>query len=195
VLTSGEDKSAPALSLRAYARRRDTSVESVRRAIKRGRLKASLVLVNGKPQIGDPDLADREWQANTDYSKAPGSVREEADRRAVAGRDTPSETPTSDAEEPLTLTQATAEEKRWKAKLAELEYAKKSGELVNALEVEHSLVDVFARCRTKLLGVPSKAKAALPHLSHADVVAIDRIIRESLEDLVPPPAEAQSTAA
>jgi hypothetical protein len=53
------------MSLSAYARRRGVSVEAVSKAVERGRLRGSIVMVDGKPKIGDAELADHEWQANT----------------------------------------------------------------------------------------------------------------------------------
>jgi phage terminase Nu1 subunit (DNA packaging protein) len=37
--------------------------------------------------------------------------------------------------------------------------------------------------RTKLLGLPSRAKQRLPHLTPADLATLDRLIREALEEL------------
>jgi hypothetical protein len=57
----------PPISLRAYAKHRAAaglpgcSPEAVSKAVKSGRLRASVVLVDGEPKIADPELADREW--------------------------------------------------------------------------------------------------------------------------------------
>lgn len=69
------------------------------------------------------------------------------------------------------------------AELAELQLEERRGRLVDAQVMHTKITDVIVRSRTKLLGVPSKAKLALPHLTTADVLTIDRIMRESLEDL------------
>jgi capsule polysaccharide export protein KpsE/RkpR len=93
----------------------------------------------------------------------------------------------------LTLSEASAEEKRWKAKSAELAYKEAAGELEPRETVEAWKVDVMAkigeaiiRSKTKLLGLPGQAKAAIPHLTTADIVALDRLVREALEDLAAP---------
>lgn len=187
------------LSLRAYARHRKTSVESVRRAIARGRLRASLVTVDGSPKIADPALADQEWARNTDLSKAPTTVKERAAGDPVASgtvtgdgvtrRD--SDTPSSDAPTaPAALSAAAATEKGWKAKLAELDYRKKAGELVPLedvvtykAEVEARNLEKFTRVRTHILGVPTEAKHALPHLTHKDVLVFESLLRAALEQL------------
>jgi hypothetical protein len=65
VLLPGEPDVAP-LSLTAYAKRRGVSAVAVSKAVASGRLSASVVRdERGAPKIGDPELADREWTANT----------------------------------------------------------------------------------------------------------------------------------
>jgi hypothetical protein len=179
------------LSIRAYARHRQTSAPSVLRAIRSGRLKNSLVVdEHGKAKIADVALADQEWAANTDLSKAPGYVKDRGGDAAPAPTGARGKARQGSPAIPSALAEASAREKDWRARLAELEYRRKAGELVNAKDIETRIADVFARCRTKLLGLPSKAKAALPHLTHADVRAIDDLVRQALEDLAEPkPAE------
>lgn len=63
------------MSQRAYAADRrsrglsGSNPKSVRNAINAKRLVKSLVWVNGIAQIADPQLADQEWEANTDHGK------------------------------------------------------------------------------------------------------------------------------
>jgi hypothetical protein len=191
------------ISLRAYARHRDISVVAVSRAVKAGRLRASVTHDHrGQPKIADVGLADAEWTQNTDLSRAPGYVKARGNQ-AVQTSARPSSTPPADAlvdpEEArdlqaasgeLTLSQASAEEKRWKAKLAELQYKQRSGELVDAKEMADSVAHVFTVCRTKLLALPSKAKAAIPHLTHVEVATLDDLVRQALEELATVPVVA-----
>jgi P27 family predicted phage terminase small subunit len=162
------------LSLRAYARRRGVSVEAVSRAVERGRLVESVVRVGGVPKIADPDLADDEWAANTDLSRAP------ADVKARGEVDNGGEAP---ADGEPTLATSSAREKHWKAQLAELQYKQRAGELVEAAAVTAAIAAEYLTVRTKLLGLPSKAKQQLPHLTLADLATLDAIVREALEAL------------
>lgn len=176
---------------------------AVSRAIKVGRLARSVVRGrDGKPRIADPELADREWEENTDLSQAPGYVKERADQAApeveIPAAPAPppaaaSPSPAAEAEEAdeddagggtLKLGLESAREKHWKAKLAELKYRERESELVEAQLVEQKLAGTFAQVRTKLLGVPSRARQLLPHLDAADVGALEDLVREALEDLV-----------
>lgn len=197
----GSSVAAGPLSLRAYARHRGTSVEAVRRAIKSQRLVKCLVAgADGSPKIADPALADAEWAGNTDLSKAPTFVKEREGTRVTAvtptrdtrdtARDTTSEPegePSSEEQPELSpgmsLNDATKADKYWSAMTRKLEYEKQIGELVSAKRAGEFMTNVFALSRTKLLALPSKARAALPHLTHADIGTLDRLIREALEDL------------
>jgi phage terminase Nu1 subunit (DNA packaging protein) len=181
------------LSVRAYARRRGVSHTAVSKAIDSGRLKLSVVRdERGQPKIADPALADREWTAGTDLSKAPGYVKERASaaRAAAPAPRAPgvprASAPPADAEEEpanLNLAEESAREKFWRANLAELDFRKRSGELVDAKEWEAKLADVFTRIRVRLLGLPTRAKQQLPHLSVTDFGTLDGLVREALEEL------------
>ena len=189
------------LSLRAYARHRGTSAPAVLRAVRRGRLHRCLVYDDqGHAKIADVALADQEWAANTDLTMAPTRVKQRAAGQAPRAPGPPAAPDEPDAAEApavppgvgapgtLSLLEASALEKDWKARLAELEYRRRAGELVPAKDVEARIVEDYSRCKVKLLGLPRKAKARLPHLTHADIVALDDLVREALEDLAGPEA-------
>lgn len=166
-----------AASLAALGRRLGVSRVAVLKAVRGGRLRRSLVWVKGKAKIADLELAAQEWEANTDLSEAPATVQMQAHQRQAAAAREPGESLVSP------LVEASARERAAKAKLAELEYARRSGELIPAAEAEARWVEIVTRSRTKLLGLPSKAKQRLPHLTAVDMKALDRLVREALEDL------------
>lgn len=164
------------LSLRAYAQRRKSlglpggSLPAVRKAIVTGRLVEAVVIVAGVKKIGDPELADREWVANTDPGKQ--------------GRD-PDDTDGGGDESPLGL--ALAREKHWKAEMAELQFRQKAGELVESADVQAQFVDLCTTVRNKLLGLPSRMKQAHPDLTLDELATLDTYVRESLEELAAEP--------
>jgi hypothetical protein len=180
------------LSRRKYAEHRKDrglsggSLQAVQRALEKSR-------IHLEPDgTIDPDRADREWAANTDLSKAPASVV-----AAGSAGDTPPDNrqpalsgaaPSLSGEVPephegLSLSEANAIKAVWQAKTAKLEYLKAAGEVVPAAQVRGKLEDVFRKCRTKLLGVPSRAKQAMPELTPVQIAKFEDLIRESLEDL------------
>lgn len=196
------DQAVP-ISLRAYAKLRGVSAMSVSRAVSAGRLKASVVRdEHGQPKIADVALADREWEAATDYSKAPAAVKQQAAERqraktdrpaapvkpaAAAAPSPPAARPRSPADDepgaPLSLAEESAREKHWRARIAELEFKKRAEELVDAKAMKAQLSDSFTKVRTRLLGLPTRAKQQLPHLTIADIGTLDSLVREALEAL------------
>jgi hypothetical protein len=180
------------LSRRKYAEhRKDTglpggSLQAVQRALARDR-------IHLEPDgTIDPDRADREWAANTDLSKAPASVVASGsagdtppDNRqpALSGAAPSLSGEVPEPHEGLSLSEANAIKAVWQAKTAKLEYQKAAGEVVPAADVRGELEDVFRKCRTKLLGIPSRAKQVMPELTPVQVAKFEDLIRESLEDL------------
>jgi phage terminase Nu1 subunit (DNA packaging protein) len=169
------------LSLRAYAQHRKQlglpggSLQAVQRAIDKDRI--SCVLDAGVKRIPDPDAADREWAANTDHTRSPGYVKDMADM-------TDEELEQLEGEEGgPSLSKASAIEKHWKAKSAELAYKERAGELVNAAEVATEYANFCTTVRTKLLGLPSRMKQAHPDLTLEQLATLDDYVREALEEL------------
>ncbi len=168
------------LSLRAYAAHRTRqglrggSLAAVQRAIDSGRLRASVV--DGR--IADPELADREWAANTDETRRPT-----ADSRQLAGDD---ESPEPDKDSFA----------YWKTQKMRLDYERASGLCVNAAEMQADIADTFSTVRTRLLGIVTKVKQTHPDLPLTVYAAIDGAVREALEELAAPvPTEEGEDAA
>jgi hypothetical protein len=164
-----------AISLRAYAARRRAAglaggtLRAVQQAIAAGRLSRSVARdAKGDPKIADADLADREWAGTTHEDRIP-----------LTG-------PTSPGLPPPELMESRARREAAQAALAEIELAEKRLELVLARDVESRLVNVFSHCKTKLLGVPSRARQQDPGLTGAQIKLIEQLIREALEDLAAP---------
>jgi phage terminase Nu1 subunit (DNA packaging protein) len=153
------------LSLRAFARSQGVSLPAVQRAIKAGRLTVASVGedARGRPVILDAETAAAEWAAHT---------RVRVDSRKGNGGDAPSR-----------LAEATLRERNARGDLFELEYARKKRLVVPAKEVDLRWSGLVVAARTKLLGLPSRAKGRLPHLTVADLGVLEALIREALEEL------------
>ena len=169
----------PPLSLRAYARRRGVSDEAVRKAIQSNRLEKSIVVVNGKPKVGDPELADKEWSERT---------RKLATTAPLSPPDvnTPDDTP----DDQISLAEARRrhEIERWLRTRAEreekeLEVAVRRGELVEVEEARATVIDRFVSVRTKLLGLATRIAQRLPGITQEQATEIDDLVREALEEL------------
>lgn len=83
----------------------------------------------------------------------------------------------------LDALQERARKDRAAAEMTELKIAERRGQLIDAAEAERAWSGHVLGARNHLLGLPTRAKARLPHLSHEDVRTIDTLVRESLEEL------------
>ena len=63
---------------------------------------------------------------------------------------------------------------------AELELAARRGQLVDAEQVKAGFVNMVTTAKTRLMGVPSKAKARIPTLTVRDIEALEDLITEAL---------------
>lgn len=70
-----------------------------------------------------------------------------------------------------------------KARLLKMQHDSEAGLLVSINGVKVELAHMIVTVKTRLLGVPTKAKARIPHLTRDDVSEIEELIREALEEL------------
>lgn len=186
------------MSLTAYARRRGVSAKAVSKAHAAGRLRASVVMVNGQPKIADPELADKEWEANTRprIDHPPPAVS-----AAPSKRPRPSAEPVTDRDgEPAASGELPRGVPRYDVSRAIREHheARRSGALADVAEIERDQVadrvvpveevrafitDKFTLVKTKLLGVPSRVAQRLPELAKEVEPVVDELIREVLVEL------------
>jgi hypothetical protein len=152
------------MSVSEYARRRGVSNSAVQRAIKDGRLTTESVVNDhlGRPKIIDPVKADEEWGQNTQHK---------------AG------TEPKDGENRSSLTEATIRERHWKAKLAEIEYRQKAGELASVKDMRQFYSTNAVEWRNAMLGVPSQFKQRVTRLTLQELGELDNLIRATFEIL------------
>ena len=151
------------ISVSAYAKIRGVTHKAVRDAIQSGRLTKSITWHGGKPKIADTEMADKEWDTNTQSTR--GKLSSLADLKVPQ----------------IYISQARREYAR--AQLLELDLQERKGELVPVSEVGAKFVEVVQAAKTKLLGVATRIKQRLPHLTADDVREIDDLLREALEGL------------
>lgn len=82
-----------------------------------------------------------------------------------------------------TLTSERARLAREQADAQALKNAERRGELLQAAEVSRVWGDTLRGLRARLLALPSRLRADLPHLSASDVALIDREMRNTLQEL------------
>jgi hypothetical protein len=192
VTTTPADNVDAPLSLRAYARHRAArglpgqSTEAVRKAIDSGRLSGAVVEVGGQRKIRSAEAADRAWAANTRAERSPASgAAQGAPQTATAPMSTPPP-PAPDDDIDYAEARRRREIELWrqarvKREADELELALRKGELVDVTEAQAEAEALFSEARTKLLGVPTRARQRMQHLTADDVRMLDELIREAME--------------
>lgn len=182
------------LSLRAYAKHRKCALSAVQRAIESGRLTASVAYDGrGHPKITDAVAADAEWKATTHADRVPLAVQARLAAAAPIPPPPPlaNTPPHADAgggrgrgdDGDLNMFEARARLDVAKAAIAELDLAERRRELMPAKDLEQQLVTLFAECKTKLLGVPSRARQQDPALTRPQIDLFESLIVEALEGL------------
>ena len=69
------------------------------------------------------------------------------------------------------------------ARLAEIVVEEREKVLVPSADVEASWVQLVTIAKTKVLGIPTRAKQRIPDLDKNAMSLLDEIVRETLEDL------------
>lgn len=177
------------VGLREFGRQLGVSGEAIRKAIKTGRIPASMVgekkLSSGRgvPTISDPDGARAAFERNTSPNHRQGPKISEGRKRAALESAPPPDAAREIEGEMPSITASRQITEAYKAKMARLEYEEAAGQLVNAEEFKTKFATTVTTARTRLLGVPSKAKGRIPHLAVDEIAIIDELIREALEDI------------
>jgi len=162
------------MGIRAYARHRNVTPAAVRKAIKSGRITS----LDGKV---DPAVADRDWAKNTDESKprnsvsgTPGTLRASPAPAAANGR---SALPWKTAQ-PSTGGYSTARAVResFEARLKELDYKARTGELISRDEARAVVYAMNRRARDLLLAIPDRVSAVIAAMT--DAAEIHKLLTE-----------------
>jgi terminase small subunit / prophage DNA-packing protein len=80
------------------------------------------------------------------------------------------------------LTSERMREARERADHLALKNAAMRGEMVPALEVERTWTGALRELRARFLAVPARVRQRLPHLTRTDVAALEREIRDALQE-------------
>ena len=160
------------------ARELGVTVQSVYAAIKTGRLSA-VQTDDGKILI-DNRTMKKEWKSKT-AKKLGNRFKEEKPTYVFPLK--PSSSISKTHESIPDYEESRARTEHLKAELLELDRKTKEKELVPMDEVENKWCDIISNARTKLLGIPAKAKQRIPDLDTNAMSCLDDIVREALEDL------------
>lgn len=179
----------PLLTRAEAARALGVSNEAVYAAVKEGRL-STVVAADGRIKVNSETMR-AEWSRNTQRRigvgpKPAGPGTSSAPLRSREDRmRSPDSTPrlSRTRESIPDYDESRARTEHLKAELLELERQQKEGLLVPAAEVESRWVEIVTLARTKILGIPTKAKQRIPDLDTDAIGLLEDIVRETLEDL------------
>lgn len=174
----------PLMNFTQYAKHRGVTQQAVSYAVAEGRIPVVVNKNTGRRYI-DSEVADKEWDANTDYTHQPDrqkvselrKTKEKVRAKEVDGVSTarPSGIPT--------ITESKAIKEAFLARTAKLEYERLAGKLVNLEDANKEWLRIAGAVKSKMLSIPSKLKQKLPHLTLDDIATIDDEIREALSEL------------
>jgi hypothetical protein len=170
----------PLISRADAARALGVTKEAVYAAIRTGRLSV-INARDGRVLVNSETMRD-EWAQNTQrrIGVGPRPPANAPRPERLARTPAPTDDPTADVPE-YNVSRARTE--HLKAELLELERQQKESLLVPAAEIEAKWVEIITLARTKILGIPTKAKQRIPDLDVSAITVLDDIVRETLEDL------------
>ena len=164
----------PLITRKEAAEKMGVTIQAVYGAIKEGRLTA-MTDDKGKIVINS-DTLEKEWYSKSAFRRVRTTSK---DSNVVVHKSRLSKTNESIPE----YEESKARTEHLKAELLELDRKVKENELVAMEEVENKWCDIITNARTKLLGIPAKAKQRIPDLDTNAVACLDDIVREALEEL------------
>lgn len=173
------------VNMSEYGRSRvpPVSAAAVKKAIESGRLKKSLRKnpKNGRWEV-NPEAADKEWDLNT--RETPNRSRSKnSPVKPEKNNNKKSEAALAPESDNGALYNARLEYEEMRAAKAKLDYDERMGKLIPVEAVQREWVKVVTAAKTKILAIPSKAKASIPELTLKQIAVIEALAREALEDL------------
>jgi hypothetical protein len=187
------------------ARALGVTSEAVYAAIRTNRL--SVVRTGDGRELVNSATMREEWERNTQKRigrgpKPPAGTIERTPlrpgettpkQRVSAPHQPPAPPPLSDLARTTEVVpdynESRARTEHLKAELLELERKQKEQILVKSEDIEAKWVEIITMARTKILGIPTKAKQRIPDLDTDAVSLLDDIVRETLEDLAATPKD------
>jgi phage terminase Nu1 subunit (DNA packaging protein) len=165
------------ISFADLAKLKNVSRSAVSQKKRTGILDGAIVNVKGKDVL-NKDEALRLWETNMvpHFSKL---TKVEGDNRNTTNTDEIPDFNTSRSKREAMM-----------ARLAEIDVEEREKVLVSAAAVKTSWAQIISLARTKVLGIPSKAKQRIPDLDTSAMTCLEDIVRESLEDLASSDLEA-----
>jgi hypothetical protein len=143
---------------------------AVSKALKNGRLDDAVVNRQGKIFL-KKDEAMKIWESTSDPLRSSGSIPK------------PKKVISTENEPIPDFNLSRAKREAMMARLAEIDVEEREKVLVPSADVESQWLQLVTIAKTKVLGIPTKAKQLIPELDKNAMGILDEIVRETLEDL------------
>ena len=158
------------VSQAGYARHRGCSRRAVQKAIRDGRIKV------GRDGLIDVEAADKSWAARTDAAMPKGTRSRRAPAKKGNGRASGADEQGNGSDDGGigdAFMRSRVVRETFNARLAELDYRRKAGELVEAKAVEKAAFEQNRRARDLVLAIPDRCGPMVLGLTNlADVVRV-----------------------
>jgi len=173
----------PLITRAEAARALGVTSEAVYAAVKQGRL-STITAKDGRVMVNSETMRE-EWAKNTQKRIGRGPKPSAPEPKPLRPREerVPQGRITRTVESIPEYEESRARTEHLKAELLELERKQKEALLVPAAEIEAKWVEIVTQARTKMLGIPTKAKQRIPDLDTDAMSVLEDIVRETLEDL------------
>ena len=155
------------------AKLKGVSRSAVSQKKRAGILNAAIVNVNGKDLLNKDD-ALRLWETNMVPHHSKLTKVSDIPRTPEVGKV---------EEEIPDFNTSRSKREAMMARLAEIDVEEREKVLVPSADVEASWVQLVTIAKTKVLGIPTRAKQRIPDLDKNAMSLLDEIVRETLEDL------------
>ena len=162
------------ISFADLAKLKGVSRSAVSQKKKAGILNGAIDHVNGKVVLNKEE-ALRLWDTNM--------VPHESQLTKVSDKPRTPEVGKIDQEEIPDFNTSRSKREAMMARLAEIDVEEREKVLVPSADVESQWVQLVTIAKTKVLGIPTKAKQRIPDLDKNAMSLLDEIVLETLEDL------------
>ena len=154
---------------------RSYSYQALKYLIEKGRLPRSAIRDEaGKAKGVIKDLLLEEFESTI-------GTRESIDRQRRERRQVTPALPSDDEVPDYNTSRALRE--RQLALMAQMDRRQREGELLERADVERAWAQSVTIAKTALMGVPSRAKERIPHLTLDEIETITELIRSALEEV------------
>lgn len=160
------------LGINAYAKHRGVTKTAVQNAIKNGKLDGSFTIIKNRKLI-DPEKADELWEKNTVVNnKNAHTLNRNSEKKEEKPQEPQLKGPS--------YAQSRAIKEAYAAKMAQVNYEEKAGNLIDADEVKKAVRLIARTVRDSLMNIPDKLAPILT--AETDMDEVHKILTDEVRN-------------